>query len=277
MCRVFMVVLISTMMICSCSTVALRWFVSHNDVSVKSTNNDKRSTVCVTERRRPLTTKNSFKKKLYVNQIFSSDSLFNVSEQQFYVLYGSNRIKPSIYKVSLAEKYRLKEPTNLLPLSALLFTFHINAKTNDSIFIIEKDIPNKGDSTVICIDIAAPIKEMDDVDENNFYEVGTAYSASNRASKWALRRPSLYDDMPLDKDEYIQDFNVKFITYEESSNSIIFSYEGYRYRIPLDSQIVDKEQIKQSSSIEVRIKFNDCLECKYDKGRLPSAKIIGFL
>jgi hypothetical protein len=249
--------------------------VSHKQISVTSTKKELQSTVFIIERRKPFTTVNSFKKRLYICQSYPEDTLFNVSEEQFSVLYGGKSKKFKVYKKSPSEEIHLKRPDNLLSPSLLLFTFQVNAKSNDSILIVERDVPHKGDTTVVSIRIAEPVAGMDDVDIDNYTEVGSEFFHSVEHTRYALRRPSLYDNIPSDKDECVQDFAVRVLSYDEMTNSVVFSYEGNRYCMSLSDNIVDKHKIGQGKSVGIRVRFYDCLKYRHDEGALPPAKIIG--
>ena len=269
------VIFIICMTICSCSTILHCWFVSHKQISVTSTKKELQSTVFIIERRKPFTTVNSFKKRLYICQSYPEDTLFNVSEEQFSVLYGGKSKKFKVYKKSPSEEIHLKRPDNLLSPSFLLFTFQVNAKSNDSILIVERDVPHKGDTTVVSIRIAEPVAGMDDVDIDNYTEVGSEFFHSGEHTRYALRRPSLYENIPSDKDECVQDFAVRLLSYEETTNRVVFSYEGNRYCMPINDSIVDKHKIGQGKTIGIRVRFSDCLRYMHDEGNLIPAEIIG--
>lgn len=275
--RLFLIIfaVVVAMTICSCSTILHCWFVSHKHISVTSTKKELQSTVFVIERRKPFTTVNSFKKRLYICQSYPEDTLFNVSEEQFSVLYGGKSKKFKVYKKSPSEEIHLKRPDNLLSPSLLLFTFQVNAKSNDSILIVERDVPHKGDTTVVSIRIAEPVAGMDDVDIDNYTEVGSEFFHSGEHTRYALRRPSLYENIPSDKDECVQDFAVRLLSYEETTNRVVFSYEGNRYCMPINDSIVDKHKIGQGKTIGIRVRFSDCLRYMHDEGNLIPAEIIG--
>lgn len=275
--RLFLIIfaVVVAMTICSCSTILHCWFVSHKQISVTSTKKELQSTVFIIERRKPFTTVNSFKKRLYICQSYPEDTLFNVSEEQFSVLYGGKSKKFKVYKKSPSEEIHLKRPDNLLSPSLLLFTFQVNAKSNDSILIVERDVPHKGDTTVVSIRIAEPVAGMDDVDIDNYTEVGSEFFHSGEHTKYALRRPSLYENIPSDKDECVQDFAVRLLSYEETTNRVVFSYEGNRYCMPINDSIVDKHKIEQGKTIGIRVRFSDCLRYMHDEGNLIPAEIIG--
>lgn len=266
---------VAVLTICSCSTISHCWFVSHKQMSVTSTKKELQSTVFITERRKPFTPVNSFKKSVYVCQSFPADTLFNVSKEQFSVLYRGESKKFKVYKVTPSAKSCLKRPDSLFSPSLLYFTFQVNAKTNDSIFVIERDVPRKGDTTVVSIGIAEPVTGMDEVDMDNYVEVGSAFFHSGEHTRYALRRPSLYEHIPSDKDECVQDFAVRVLSYDEMTNSVVFSYEGNRYCMSLSDNIVDKHKIGQGKSVGIRVRFYDCLKYRHDEGALPPAKIIG--
>ena len=275
--RLFLIIfaVVVAMTICSCSTILHCWFVSHKQISVTSTKKELQSTVFIIERRKPFTTVNSFKKRLYICQSYPEDTLLNVSEEQFSVLYGGKSKKFKVYKKSPSEEIHLKRPDNLLSPSLLLFTFQVNAKSNDSILIVERDVPHKGDTTVVSIRIAEPVAGMDDVDIDNYTEVGSEFFHSGEHTKYALRRPSLYENIPSDKDECVQDFAVRLLSYEETTNRVVFSYEGNRYCMPINDSIVDKHKIEQGKTIGIRVRFSDCLRYMHDEGNLIPAEIIG--
>lgn len=275
--RLFLIIfaVVVAMTICSCSTILHCWFVSHKQISVTSTKKELQSTVFIIERRKPFTTVNSFKKRLYICQSYPEDTLLNVSEEQFSVLYGGKSKKFKVYKKSPSEEIHLKRPDNLLAPSLLLFTFQVNAKSNDSILIVERDVPHKGDTTVVSIRIAEPVAGMDDVDIDNYTEVGSEFFHSGEHTKYALRRPSLYENIPSDKDECVQDFAVRLLSYEETTNRVVFSYEGNRYCMPINDSIVDKHKIEQGKTIGIRVRFSDCLRYMHDEGNLIPAEIIG--
>ena len=216
-----------------------------------STAQDEHPVVRVTQRIKPF---NNLKRRVYFDQLFPSNSLFGVSEELFTIQYGGKIIKPKSFNAS----------------SFIQLTFDVKVETNDSIIIIEKDLPHEGDSTIVKIGIAEPIEEMDDEDNKNFY----AIPKPDYYSKWILERPSLYSEMTKDEDEYLQNFSVKFISYEDTSRSVIFLYKGYRYRIPIEEECVGMVQLLQpEDKVNVQIHFYNCQRCTSNGVRLPSAII----
>lgn len=257
---------------CSCSSVILRWFVSHKYVSVESTAGNDQTVVQVTHARRPFTGRNSFKRKVYIDQSFLDDSLKDISEHLFTVIYGGEKIMPKVYLRSSKDEIRLKEPSSVLPMSVIHFTFNIDAKTNESIKIIEKDVPHKGDSTIINIGIAEPIEAMDDEDEIINYTVHP--QSANYRFRSYISRPPLYRMMSPNQNENVQDFAVEYLSSEMSPLTMTFIYEGDRYRLPMKEECVEMiQQLKQGDNIKIQIKFFNCIVLRYNDGSLPSAII----
>ena len=267
-----LVVLLSAMLFSSCSTVALRWFVSHKHVTVSSTADDTQSVARVTERRRPFRTKDSFWRKVYVDQIVSAHSAFEVSSLQFSVKHGGNSISPKINAVALANN--LNNYDNTLNSYALQLVFDVNTELNDSVYIVEKDIPRQGDSIVIRMSMSEPVEAFDRDDKTIFRAID---QASGYIGKWALSRPSLYDDMTFDKNECVQNFDVQFVSYDEQSNVMCFTYEGYRYQFPLEKQLENIQSLVQGNNIKIQVRFRDCLKCQHDVVSLPSATIVSLM
>ena len=86
--------------------------------------------------------------------------MFNVSEEQFSVLYGGKSKKFKVYKKSPSEEIHLKRPDNLFSPSLLLFTFQVNAKSNDS--IVDKHRIGQGKTIGIRVRFSDCLRYMHD-------------------------------------------------------------------------------------------------------------------
>ena len=103
------------------------------------------------EWQRSFTQQNSKKKHILVTQKLLSDTIRDVSEKSFSVIHNDNYIKPKVRIDNTGIFKRLKNPQIIPPMSTLSISFNLKREIGDSIFIIEHDIPNKGDSVVVKI------------------------------------------------------------------------------------------------------------------------------
>lgn len=171
------------------------WFVSHRHVTVASSSGSVPEVVHIREIKRA-------KSRFYINQFFRNETLQQVSEQSFSVLYHGERIQPEVS--FLNDSKRLKELTTIPPMTPFCINFKFERQQGDTIQIIEHNVPRQGDSIVVNVEIPEEKETPDVTDFENFFYIQQLYPLSEEASQ----EDGLYYDLKFENGICVKEFVV---------------------------------------------------------------------
>ncbi len=263
--------------LCSCSIP--HWLISHKHVAINASGNGPEM-VNIEEYRQS-------KSRFYIRQFFNSDSLQQISEQSFSVRYHGKPIKHKVYIGK-----RLKELASIPPMTPFSLTFKIKRQQGDTIQIIERDIPQQGDSVVINIEIPEENERLDSIDWENYFLMNQL----GGLHKSVTEKDGLYYDLQFVDGICVKEFVVHPLSVENSilrgeitedmeqimkkedvpKQVLLFYYHMYHYYISIsndcDLTYIKNAEQSPSQEVKIRVKFYEKVKQPYHY-ELPFAVI----
>ena len=261
------------------------WIVSHRHITVESTSGKVPEVTHAQER--------VIRKSRYeIYQYFRSDTLRNLSEQSFSVLYHGERIKPDVYAYLPNNYTRLKEPTTLPPMTLYCISFKVKRQHGDTILITGHDIPQQGDSLTVRVEIPEERDKKDAIDWRNFELTQQLYGES----EFMTSKGGLYHDLAYENGVCIKEFvvtlpstcdnilhgemteDMKQIMKQEDvplhALSFYYNYNFYRVSVSndCDLSLLKNKDRQWEDSFKIRVKFYENVKEPY-KQNLPFAII----